>query len=77
MIILPLITLMADAARVIELRLHMMARGSATADEMILMVTEKVEALQHAGQTLFVGGSASTVVDNYCRIVAANVKRLS
>ena len=51
------ITLMADAARVIELRLHMMARGSATADEMILMVTEKVEALQHAGQTLFVGGS--------------------
>jgi hypothetical protein len=75
--VFPLITLTTEAFRVIELRLRMMALGNATADEMILMVTEKFEALQHAGRALARGGSPSVVVDNYNRIVAANVVRLS
>jgi hypothetical protein len=72
-----LITLMADASRVIELRLRMMALGTATPDEMLLMVTEKIEAMHHAGAIIVGGGNASHVVDNYCKVVAANIKRLS
>jgi hypothetical protein len=41
-------TLMADAARVIEIRLRMMALGTSTPDEMFLMVTEKIEAMEQA-----------------------------
>jgi hypothetical protein len=68
---------MADASRVIELRLRMMALGTVSAEEMFLMITEKVEALHHAGKIIGGGGSASNVIDNYQRIVAANVARLS
>jgi hypothetical protein len=55
----------------------MIALGTASADEMLLMVTEKVEALQHAGWAVVRGASPSVVVDNYCKIVAANVDRLT
>ena len=72
-----MMTLMADAAQVIEIRLRMMVQGSATAEEMLLMITEKIEAAQHAARTLVGGGSASVVVDNYRKIVSANVDRLS
>ena len=72
-----LITLMADASRVIELRFRMMALGTATPDEMLLMVSEKIEAMHHAGAIIVGGGNASQIVDNYCKVVAANIKRLS
>jgi hypothetical protein len=44
----PLMNLMVDAARVIELRLRMLAHGTSTPDEMFLMVTEKIEAMEQA-----------------------------
>jgi hypothetical protein len=43
------ITLMVEAARVIEMRLRLIALGRGTADEMFLMVTEKIKALEEAG----------------------------
>ena len=44
----PLMTLMADAARVIEIRLWMMALGTSTPAEMFLMVSEKMNAMEEA-----------------------------
>lgn len=41
------------------------------------MVTGKIEAFERAGRILVGGGSASHVVDNYRKIVAANLERLS
>ena len=41
-------TLMADAARVIEIRLWMMALGTSTPAEMFLMVSEKMNAMEEA-----------------------------
>jgi hypothetical protein len=71
------ITLMVEAARVIEMRLRLIALGRGTADEMFLMVTEKVKALEEAGAIILRGGNPSLVIDNYQKIVAANVARLS
>ena len=51
------LTLLTEASRVIEIRLGMMAQGEASPSEMLLMVTEKIEAMQHAAQTLFSGGT--------------------
>jgi hypothetical protein len=73
----PLMTLMADAARVIEIRLRMMALGTSTPDEMFLMVTEKVDAMEQAKKIFIRGGDPSLVIENYQKIVAANVARLS
>ena len=73
----PLMTLMADAARVIEIRLRMMALGTSTPDEMFLMVTEKIEAMEQAKKIFIRGGDPSLVIENYQKIVAANVARLS
>ena len=77
MLIFSFMTLMAEAAGVIEIRLRMMALGKATPDEMLLMVTEKIKALEHASGMLIRGGDLALVVDNYRKIVAANVVRLS
>ena len=77
MIVFSLMSLMADASRVIELRLRMMALGTATAEETLLMVTEKIEAMHHAGGIIVCGGNLSHVLDNYQKVVAANVARLS
>ena len=44
---------------------------------MLLMVTEKVKALEEAGVIILRGGNPSLVIDNYQKIVAANVARLS
>ena len=41
------------------------------------MVTEKVDAMEEAKAILMSGGDTSHVIDNYQRIVAANVARLS
>jgi hypothetical protein len=73
----PMMTLMADAARVIEMRLQAIALGRSTPAEMFLMVTEKVEALEQAKTIIIRGGDPSLVIENYQKIVAANVARLS
>jgi hypothetical protein len=73
----PLMTLMIDAGRVIEMRLRAMAFGRSTADEMFLMVTEKIEAMEHAKKIVLRGGDPSLVIENYQKIVTANVARLS
>jgi hypothetical protein len=44
---------------------------------MLLMVTEKVKALEEAGAILVRSGDPSHVITNYQKIVAANVSRLS
>jgi hypothetical protein len=73
----PLMTLMADAARVIEIRIRMMALGQSTPSEMLLMVSEKVNAMEEAKAIIARGGNPSLVIENYQKIVAANVARLS
>ena len=73
----PMLTLMMDAARVIEIRLRMMAFGTSAPNEMILMVSEKLSAMEDAKAIMLRGGSPSHVIDNYQKIVAANVARLS
>jgi hypothetical protein len=73
----PLVTLMADAVRVIEMRLRLIALGKSTPDEMFLMVTEKLEAFDEARTILVRGGDPGHVIDNYRKIVSANVARLS
>jgi hypothetical protein len=70
-------TLMVGATRVIEMRLRLIALGRGTADEMFLMVIEKIKALEEAGAIILRGGNPSLVIDNYQKIVAANVARLS
>jgi len=70
-------TLMMEATRVIELRLRLMALGRSTPDEIFLMVTEKIDALEQAKLVISSGGNPSRIIDNYRKIVAANVARLS
>ena len=70
-------TLMADAAQVIEMRLRMIALGKSTPDEIFLMVSEKMRAMEEAKAILARGGNPSLVIENYQKIVAANVARLS
>jgi hypothetical protein len=73
----PMLTLMMDAARVVELRLRMIALGTSTPNEVALMVTEKMNAMEEATTILMLGGSPSHVIDNYQKIVTANAARLS
>jgi hypothetical protein len=73
----PLMMLMADAARVIEIRLRMMALGQSNPGEMFLMVSEKMNAMEEARAIIARGGNPALVIANYQKIVAANVARLS
>jgi hypothetical protein len=73
----PLMTLMADACRVIEIRLRMLAFGTSSPAEIFLMVSEKMDAMEEAKAIIARGGNPSLVIENYQRIVAANVARLS
>ena len=68
---------MMEATRVIELRLRLMALGRNAPDEIFLMVTEKIDALEQAKLVISSGGNPSRIIDNYRKIVAANVARLS
>ena len=77
LMLFPLMTLMADALRVIEIRLRMIALGTSTPDEMFLMVSEKMSAMAEANAIFARGGDPSLVFENYQKIVAANVARLS
>jgi hypothetical protein len=74
---IPLMMLMADASRVIEIRLRMMALGQSSPGEMFLMVSEKMNAIEEARAIIARGGNSSLVIANYQKIVAANVARLS
>jgi hypothetical protein len=73
----PVVTLLMDAARVIEIRLRMVAVGKSTPNEIVLMVTEKMNAMEEASAIMMRGGSPSLVIENYQKIVSANVARLS
>lgn len=66
-----------DAAIVMEMRLRMIASGRGTSSEMLLMVSEKLDAMQVAQRIIVGGGHPSHVIDNYRKVVAANVARLS
>jgi hypothetical protein len=72
----PAMTLMVEAARVIEMRLRMIALGKSTPDEMFLMVTEKLDAMEKAKAIMIRGGDPALIIDNYRKIIAANVARL-
>ena len=74
LMLFPMMTLMMDAARVIEIRLRMMALGQSTPNEMFLMVSEKMNALEEARAIIARGGNSSLVIQN---LVGANVARLS
>ncbi|AND92902.1 hypothetical protein AAV28_37945 [Bradyrhizobium diazoefficiens USDA 110] len=73
----PALTLMMDAMQVIDMRLKLIAAGKGTSEEMFLMVNEKVNAMAEARNILIQGGHSGHVIDNYRKIVAANVMRLS
>jgi len=73
----PLLTLMADAVQIIEMRLRLIALGKSTSDEMFLMMSEKIEAFGEARSILIRGGDPAHILDNYRKIVATNVARLS
>ena len=77
MVMFSILTLLSEASRVIEIRLRMMAEGKASSEEMLLMMTEKIEAMQHAGRIIGRGGDPALVVANYRKIVTANIERLS
>jgi len=65
-----------DAAAVIEKRIQLMTRGKCTWDEFSLMFAEKLDAIADAKAILASGGHPNLVIDNYRKIVAANVVRL-
>jgi hypothetical protein len=65
-------TLMVEAARVIEMRLQMIALGKGSSDEMFLIVTEKLDAMGQAKKIIVRGGDPSLVVDHYRKIIAAS-----
>lgn len=73
----PVLTLMIDAMQVIDMRLRLIAAGKSTSDEMFLMINEKIDALAGAGTILIRGGNSGQIIDNYRKIVAANVERLT
>jgi hypothetical protein len=67
-----------EANSVIGLRLIKIAHGGVdAAQEVSLMVQEKVDAAAEAMTTLLGGGSVETVLAGYRRRVAFNVERLS
>ena len=72
----PMLTLIIDSLNVIDMRLRLITAGKSTFDKMLLMVNEKVDALEEARVILTRGGDAVQIIDNYRRIVAANAARL-
>lgn len=69
--------LMIDAMQVIDMRIKLIATGKGTSEEMFLMVNEKIDAMVDARSILIRGGNSAHVIDNYRKIAAANVVRLS
>ena len=73
----PSLTRLIDAARVIELRIRMMALGRSSPDELLLMITEKAGAIEVAAAIMMRCGSSALLIDSYQKIAAATVARLS
>jgi hypothetical protein len=70
--------LAVESQQVIWLRtLKLMAGGPAAKRESLRMVTEKVEAAQHAAGSLMLGATPDSVARHYRAKVRANRKRLS
>ena len=64
-----MMTLMADALQVVDMRLRQIAPGKGTADEVFLMVAEKIDAAAEARTTIFLrGGDYNQLVDRDSRI---------
>jgi hypothetical protein len=59
------------------MRRQMIALGKGPSDEMFLMVSEKVGAMEQAKKIIIRGGDPSLIIDHYRKVVAANVARLS
>jgi hypothetical protein len=59
------------------MRLRQIAVGNRTADEMFLMLTEKIDAATKARSIFLRGGDCNRGVEHYRKIVLANVERLS
>jgi hypothetical protein len=57
-----MLTLMADAIRVIEMWLQLIALGKGTSDEIAIILR---------------GGDPSIIIENYRKIIVANAARLS
>jgi len=74
---IPAVTLLIDAAKVIDIRLRLIAGGQGTPEEIFLMTSEKLEAWMHASTILIRGGNPEQIIDHYQKIVAANVRRLA
>jgi len=72
-----MMTLMADALQLVDMRLCQMATGKGTADEVFLMVAEKIDAGAEARTIFLRCGDCNQVVDHYRWIVSANFQRLS
>ena len=66
-----------ESNKVINMRLHAVVLGKCTSDEMVLMFTEKMDAVRELQAIVARGGDPTAVVEHYRRIVAANVARLS
>jgi hypothetical protein len=76
----PVMTLMVEAVRVIEMRLQMIVPGKGTSDEMFLMVTEKLDAMGQAKAIVIPGGNPSLIIDisqdyrSECRAVIRHLR---
>jgi hypothetical protein len=66
-----------EAAKVMEARVQMLARGTCTSDELFLMVSEKLDAMEQARVIIVRGGQPEMIIENYRKIIAANAARLS
>src|SRR5262245_23409817 len=66
-----------EAGEVMGARLQMLARGTCTTDELFLMVSEKLAAMEQAQAIIVRGGDPELIIENYRKIIAANAARLS
>ncbi len=72
----PALMLVLESSYVIDSRMRLFATGRMTAQEVQLMVTEKIEAGIEAVSTISLGGSALQVIESYRERVTANARRL-
>jgi hypothetical protein len=72
-----MVTLIADAVQVVDMRLRQIATDNGTPEEMFLMVAEKIDAAAEARTIMLRGGDCNQVIDHYRKIVLANVQRLT
>jgi hypothetical protein len=74
----PALMLAVESNNVIDIRLRKIASGGVNAaDEVHLMVREKVSAATEARSMLMTGGNSADIIAFYRKQVAANASRLS